>query len=434
MNRLIRFLTGTGQRRRLALGTFALLALAGLGVGVAAWVVSPALELRAAETDLREENAPAALARLHRYLARWPDDPRALFLAAQAARRCDACSEAERLLTAFEMKSGPTNASRLEWVLLGAQQGDFAGEEDNLWSAVERNHREGPAILFALAKGYHVSYHRKGAMAALNRLLDRNPSHVLALLLRGTVLDSLRQLDGAEQDFRRAVDLAPESAKAHVALASLLNRRGHIREAICHYEQALACGLETELQRDAQAETLLGLARALTDAAELAEAERRLNELLQTDPDNADGLVERGRLAVRQKRFAEAQSYLGKAVHIAPWHRDGQELYLLVLKELGRSEAAEQCAACLAKLKAEDSLAGRLKLRAFNNPGDVEARWDLWLWSLRNGESSEGLAWLMEILRVAPRHPQAHQALADYFERGGQPRRAAWHRAAAARP
>jgi hypothetical protein len=173
MNLLIRLLTGTGQRRSLAIGTVALLALAGFGVGIAAWVVSPALELRAAESDLREENASAALARLHRYLARWPDDQRALFLAAQAARRCDACAEAERFLAAFEEKTGPTNASRLEGVLLGAQQGDFAGEEDNLWSAVERNHSEGPAILFALAKGYHVSYHSRGAIATLNRCAER---------------------------------------------------------------------------------------------------------------------------------------------------------------------------------------------------------------------------------------------------------------------
>ncbi len=427
-------LTASAQRRRIVIWTVGVLGLVGLGVGIAAWVVWPALELKAAGRELRQQNPSAALARLDRYLARWPNDRRALFLAAQAARRCDACAEAERFLTAFEKKSGPTDASRLEWVLLGAQQGDFAGEEDNLWSAVDRNHPEASTILLALAKGYHVSYGRRGAIAALNRLLDRNPGHVLALLLRGTVLDSLRQLNAAAEDFRRAVDLAPQSAKAHAALASLLNRRGHVREAIYHYERALECSLETEPERVAEAETLLGLARALTDAAELAEAERRLDELLKADPDNADGLVERGRLAVRQKRFAEAESYLARAVHVAPWHRDGQPLYLLVLKELGRSEAAAQCEARLAELNVEDGIGGRLKLRAFNNPDDVEVRWDLWLWTLRNGESVESLAWLTEILRAAPRHAQAHEALANYFDRAGQPRRAALHRAAAAHP
>ena len=101
---------------------------------------------------------------------------------------------------------------------------------------------------------------------------------------------------------------------------------------------------------------------------------------------------------------------------------------------MGRSEAAAQCEARLAELRVEDGIGGRLKLRARDNPGDVEVRWDLWLWSLRNGESTEGLAWLTEILRTDPRRPEPHKALADYFDREGQPRRAALHREVAAHP
>ena len=56
-----------------------------------------------------------------------------------------------------------------------------------------------------------------------------------------------------------------------------------------------------------------------------------------------------------------------------------------------------------------------------------------WLWSLRNGQEPEGFAWLTEILRAAPKHAQAHAALADHFERAGQPRRAALHREAASK-
>jgi Tfp pilus assembly protein PilF len=425
MNLLMGSLIDKVRRRRLVIWAVGGLALVGLGAGIAGWVIGPALELKAAERELRQQNPAAARARLERYLARWPSDQKALFLAAQAARRCDACAEAERFLSAFEKKSGPTEASRLEWALLGAQQGDFAGEEDKLRSAVDRNHPESPAILLALAKGYFVAYRRKDAIAALSRLLDRNPGHVPALLLRGTVFDSLRQLEAAEEDFRRAVGLAPENALAHAALAGLLNRLGHGREAIYHYEMAQRFGL-------ADPPTRLGLARALTDASELAEAERQLEQLLAADPDNADGLVERGRLAIRQRRFAEAEPHLAKAVRIAPWHRDGQQLYCLALKELGRSEAAAQCEARLAELRVEDGIGGRLKLRARDNPGDVEVRWDLWLWSLRNGESTEGLAWLTEILRTDPRRPEPHKALADYFDREGQPRRAALHREAAA--
>src|SRR5262249_59560964 len=101
------------------------------------------------------------------------------------------------------------------------------------------------------------------------------------------------------------------------ALAGLLSRLGHGREAIYHYEMAQRFGL-------ADPATRLGLARALTDASELAEAERQLEQLLAADPDNVDGLVERGRLAIRQKRFAEAEPHLARAIHVAPSHRSGQ--------------------------------------------------------------------------------------------------------------
>jgi tetratricopeptide (TPR) repeat protein len=347
-----------------------------------------------------------------------------LFLAAQAARRSDACADAERFLTAFEQASGPTDASRLEWALLGAQQGDFASDEADLRAAVGRTHPDSAAILEALAKGYHVNFRSLLALEAANRLLDLNPDHAPGLILRGTIQARMRRLDAAKEDLLRAVDLAPASAAAHAALAGLLNRLGYTREAIYHYQLA-------ERSRPADAATRLGLARALTDAAELAEARRCLDELLAAEPGHADGLVERGRLALRQENFAEAEPQLARAVRAAPWHRDGQQLYLLALKELGRSKEALECEARLAELRAQDAIGGRLKLRARDNPRDLNVRWELWLWSLRNGDTEEGPAWLAGVLQINPRYGPAHAALADHFDRLGQPRRAALHRAAA---
>jgi Tfp pilus assembly protein PilF len=424
MIRRLGFLTNTARRRRLVVGAVGALVLVGLAVGLAWRVVWPALALAAAESALDRNDLAAARADLDCYLARWPGDEQALLLAARAARRSDACADAERLLTEHEQAFKPSDASRLEWALLGAQQGDLGGDEDRLKSYVDRNHPDTLAILEALAKGYVVSYRRQEAILTLNRLLDHSPDHVPALLLRGKVYDSLRKADEAEQDVRRAVEHAPESAAAQSALAGLLNRGGHTREAIYHYELA-------QRSRPADSATLLELARAFTDDAQLDEAERRLDELLAADPDHADGLVERGRLALRRGRFAAAEPFLARAVRAAPWHRDGQQLHVIALKELGRNEAASQGEARLAELRAEDGIGGRLKLRARNTPGEAAVRWDLWLWSLRNGEREEGLAWLTEILRAAPGHAQAHAALADYFDQAGQPRRAALHRAAA---
>ena len=412
-------------RRRLVFWAAGSFTLAALGLGVLEFFVWPAAALRDAEAALRRHDVAAARAALDRYLARRPRDRQALLLAARAARREDACADAERFLTACEQASGPTDASRLEWALLGVQQGDFGGDEDALRAAVGRDHPDAPAILEALAKGYDVTFRWPHALEAVNRLLELQPDHTPALILRGTILARRRQEQPALADFRKAVGRAPHSAAAHAALAALLNRLGQTREAIYHYQMA-------QRLRPASPATRLGLARAFTDAADLDEARRPLDELLAARPQHVDALVERGRLALRQDRAAEAEPFLARAVRAAPWHRDGQQLRQRALKELGQSKAAEDCAARLAELKAEDALGGKLKLRARDNPTDMAVRWELWLWSLRNGDREEGLAWLAAILRLVPGFAQAHAALADYFERAGQPRRAAQHRAAVA--
>jgi hypothetical protein len=98
------------------------------------------------------------------------------------------------------------------------------------------------------------------------------------------------------------------------------------------------------------------------------------------------------------------------------------------MKELRRTQDVVIFETLLASLIAEDGIGGRLKLRARDNPGDVAVRWELWQWSKKNGLIGEGIAWLTEVLRAEPKHPGAHAALAEYFEKAGQPRRAAQHR------
>jgi Tfp pilus assembly protein PilF len=394
---------------------------------VAGWrLVWPVAVLDAAERALARHDPADARARLDRYLARWPDDGRALLLAARAARRADACGDAERFLTAYERVDGPTDAGRLEWALLGVQQGDFGDDDRRLRLDADANHPEAGAILEALAKGYFAAYRWPDARTALNRLLDRDPAHAPALILRGTILDLVRQTDAADADFRRAVAAAPASAAAHAALAGQLTRHGHTREAIAHYERALHL-------RPGDAAALLGLARAHADDADLAAAERRLDELLAADPNHADALTERGRLALRRDRPADAEPFLARAVAVAPWHRDANQLYGAALNDLGRTADAAANAARRADLTAEDGLAGQLKLRARDNPADAAVRMDLWRWSVRNGQTQEGIAWLAEILRADPHHAAARRTMTDYFERAGQPRRAERLRAAAPR-
>ena len=66
-----------------------------------------------------------------------PTDPRALLLSAQAARRLNACADAEGFLTKLDGGREPSLASQLEWTLLGVQQGDFGDAEPRLQRMVD---------------------------------------------------------------------------------------------------------------------------------------------------------------------------------------------------------------------------------------------------------------------------------------------------------
>ena len=342
-------------------------------------------------------------------MAQSPRNEHALLLAARAARRSDAYADAEKYLTAFEEVERPTEASRLEWTLLGVQQGDFGEDEDRLRVAVGRNHPEEPAILEALAKGYIAAQRWQEAIQAVERLLARDPDHIPGLILRAAAAERFRAADAAEKDLRRAIEKDPENAAAQSALAELLNRRGHTRDAIYHFELALR-------SRPGHSATRLGLVRALLDNAELLESERQLDELLKTEPDSTAALSN-APCRASTRASLEAERFVTCAIQVASWNRDANQFHLLILKHQNRSDALAACEKRLAELKAEDAESGRLKLRARDTPSDTAIRMNLVAWAIRNGDREEEIAWLTEIIRIDAKHAGAHAAFADYFER-----------------
>lgn len=390
-------------------------------LGVLVWlVILPGVSLASAERALREHDPDRARMVLQRYLERWPNDASALLFAAQAARRAGYYAEAERLLGRAEEAHAASEATELEWELLGVQQGDFGGQENRLRMEVGRDAARALLILEALAQGYDAAYRWPEALATVEELLKREPDHVLGLRVRAAVLVRLRKLDEAEKALRRAVERGPGRPRLQAALAEVLSARGYNREAIYYYGLARA-----DWPNDPG--VLLGLARAWADAAELAQAEETLEELLQAHQGHLEGLLERGRLALRQGKTEQAATMLARVVERAPWHREAAAMQVVVLKELGRQEEVEAAEKHLQRLREEDAVGGRLKLRARDNPGEIEVRWRLWEWSWKNGLREEGFAWLTEVLKRDPRHVQGHQGMAEYFREAGQPRRADMH-------
>jgi tetratricopeptide (TPR) repeat protein len=321
----------------------------------------------------------------------------------------------------YEQRRGVTAEGRLEWLLLGVQQGDLGGQDSHLESLVHANDPATPLILEALAKGFMNVARWNRMISCLDMLLKRQPGNVPALILRGKGWEGLHNSERALEDYERAVDLDPESREGRLRLADTLQRLGQVRVALAHYE----------LLRQRQAgdpAVLLGLARCRFDSHDLDQAEELLNILLAAKPDHVAALVEQGRLALCRGQAADAEEKLSRAAALAPWHREAHRLLLSCLQTQDKGRQAEKCQVRVRELQASDSLLGRLSLRYRNSPRDASVRFELAKWAMQNGREQDGLRWLFATLIVDPQHGQAHQVLADYFEHNGQTRRSAEHR------
>jgi tetratricopeptide (TPR) repeat protein len=407
----------SGHAKRLLGG----LALLGFAVGILAPYAWSRYHLRAAERALQQYDLIAARAHLRQSLAWLPGNARILFLQAQTARRLDDCAKAEKLLLDYQHRQGITEEGRLEWLLLGVQQGDLGGHVRELQSLVDAEHPAASLILEALAKGFMNVARGPEMLTCLNRLLQCEPLNTPALTLRGKGWEELHNPERAVQDYQRAVDVDPECYAARLGLANTLQQLGRVREASAHYEIL-------RQQRPRNPDVLLGLARCRFDSYELDQAAELLDLVLASHPDHVAALVERGRLALCRHDEGEAEARLLRATALAPWHREAHRLLLSCLQTLGKSAEAEKCRARIRELQASDSQEGIISRRFLMTPQDPSVRFDLARWSLQNGREHDGIRWLFRTLLVDPRYGPAHAALADYFQRSGQPRRSAEQR------
>ncbi|MDT5271118.1 MAG: eukaryotic-like serine/threonine-protein kinase [Acidobacteriota bacterium] len=143
-------------------------------------------------------------------------------------------------------------------------------------------------------------YNARQALALDDSLPEAHTS--MGLILMNYSLD--RQ--GAEGEFRRAIDLDPGYAQAHFLFSNLLAVSGHFDESVS--ESGVARGLDPY---SPQAE--LNYGRALYYARRFDEAEAHFDRLLEKSPEHPGFLRMKGFLLARRGRNEEAIAFFQKA-------------------------------------------------------------------------------------------------------------------------
>jgi predicted Zn-dependent protease len=412
-----------GARHPLGLvGIVLLLALAAGGVYLAGREVSSLYHLRAARDCLNCYHNAEAQRHLQVCLAIRPKDPDVLLLVARAARRSGALDAAEKFLERYEEVRGADDDLTLERMLLQAERGELEPVRRCFRAQVEQQHPDTALILEAVTRGNLRALRLRDAEDCLRRWREVQPDNVQALLLQGN-LGELRQARGeAAAAYRKAVEIDPYYDEARLRLAGTLIDLGRGGEALPHLEY-----LRPRLPDNP--EVAVGLARSLDLLARQAEAVEVLDDLLGRQPNHAAALAVRGRLALQAGRLEEAEGLLRRAVALDPGtYSTRYQFYTCLSKRGNEAEAREESERL--KILEEDTRAMEqiVNVRLAKTPNDPALYHQVATIALRAGQVDEAVRWLQSALRVDPNFAPAHQMLAGYYHRSGNPGLAAQHR------
>lgn len=409
----------TRAARRTLLAVLVLLA-AGVG-GWRAWDHFAARAHLARGRTALDQNAPAA-AREHfgRLLAHRPDDPEAHFLAGKAARLDGDTTAAGRHLDRAARLGWPAEAVAVELALLDVQLGRLAEAERVLVGLVLAGHPESPAILAVLVPAFVGEFRVPEAERLTARWVELRPDEAAAWAARGDVLERLVRRDLAREAWREAVRLDPNDRKARLHLARLLvSTKQPPAEAAGHLEAFLAAG-----PADPEATVLLAACRVAQNRPDEAV------ELLAPLADDPKALHLRGRVELDRGRADVAEPLLRRAADLDRSEPDALYTHFLALQQLGKADEAAAAEARWKRCVTDLERVKELGQVVAERPRDPDPRREIGELFLRHGRDADGVRWLESALRARPNDRPTHRLLADYYDRAGDPDRAARHRSA----
>jgi predicted Zn-dependent protease len=376
---------------------------------------------QAAEEAARRRDFEAARAHLALCLEIRPDDAQTHFQAARVARRAGSYGEAVEHLKRAKELDWEKNALDAEWAMLKAQNGDLAEVQPILVAWVEQGHPDSVLILEALTQGYLKIYNLPAALQCLRQWLKREPDAPQALFWRGEAWERLHKYEEALADFGHVVQVAPERDDARLRLAEGFIHAHRPAEAAPHFETLYE-------RQPGNPQVLLGLARCRLEQGRVDESRQLLDDLLNAQPDNGLALGERGKLELAAGKPVEAEHWLRRAAAIVPYEREVVYSFVWALEQCQKEEEAASWVKRLHQIDADLERMNEVMRLINKSPTDPAPRHEAGVILLRNGQDQEGLRWLHNALLHDPSYRPTHVLLAEYFEKRGDPKQAAYHR------
>ena len=425
---MVRFLTSAPRRlarwaRRRPLDSLVLV-LAVLAAATAGGVYAHAVrQWHRAQAAVAAGRPDDARAPLETCLAVWPRDPRVLRLAARAARLSGDYATAEaRLNACLRIEHGASEDTQLEFLLMRAQRGEVDEVAALLIGYVDRRHPDSQIVLQTLALTYMYNLRYGPAYATLVRWVKEFPDDARGYHFRGWVLERLNQPKAALEDYTRALDLDPDLDKVRLRVAEMYLEDKEPQSARPHLDRLRAKSPD-------QPEVLARLGQCRFLEGQHPEARALLERAVERLPDDPQVLLYLGRLDMEDGQPARAEGRLRRA--LAKDASDTEIRYALMtslqLQGKEKEAAAEQAEYDRHKavLERANHLLQEEARRPSRDPGPAS---EIGTLLLQIGQDRLGLYWMDEALARDPEHQPTRRALVEYFEKRGDPERAAVHR------
>ncbi len=180
-------------------------------------------------------------------------------------------------------------------------------------------------------------FHKVGKLTAAaelyHKILDKQPEHVDANFLLGTLNLRQRNYDSATMLLMKTITLKPDHVTAHNNLGTVLQEQCKLGEAIASFNRAIT------LKPDF-ADALYNLGNALKEQGKLDKAEESYRKAILARPDYVDVHYNLGNtLKAQHKLYKAAESYK-RTIALKPDYAAAHCNLGTVLQELGKIDEA----------------------------------------------------------------------------------------------
>lgn len=380
----------------------------------------PRLHWLEAQRALDAREYVLAKAHLEQSLEVAPLNAEAQFVMAQTCRRLDDPSGWSVHLRKAAVLGWPQNQIQLELRLKEAQTGNTWNVEAGLVDELNSRTPEQAIILEALVKGYMENDRFKDAHRLAETWVHDHPEDWQARLYRGRAFQQGVFFQQAITDYEHVLEVKPDQPQAQLWLAETLISDRQYAPALESYQAFVRAHPDNPESLQAR----LGVANCRYSLGEVDAARTVLDEILAKRKDYTPALLLRAQLEQSQSP-ERALPWLQRAEITAPNDQQVLQLLVLALRALDRQKEAEKYQRRLDERKPKLEELIKLKTRLLQDAENMDLRHQIGKLYLDVGEEDEAAHWFQTVLWIDPMHRPTLQALADYWQKKGNPTLAA---------